>query len=132
MAVLARGLSTITKQEVPIFTAGWTEARGSQVTCPGSHADGMTEASSLMVTHPGTNPSQQCLTAVIGRRCSNRPTSAPQHTDTQTHRHTDTHTHTHTHPNAHIHIHTYTYTHAPTHTITDKLANCCCCNFLFP
>ena len=28
------------RSQVPISTAGWTEARGSQVTCPGSNADG--------------------------------------------------------------------------------------------
>ena len=37
----------------------------------------MTEASTLKVTHTGTNPSQWCLTAVIRRRCLHRATSAP-------------------------------------------------------
>ena len=42
--------------------AGWTEACGSQVTFPGSHADhdmAIKDASSLIGTHPVTNLSQQ-------------------------------------------------------------------------
>ena len=95
-------------------TAGWTEARGSQVTFPGSHADddmAMKEASSLMITHPGTKPRPLCLTAVICRQFSHHATSA-SHTRT----HTDTDTNTDAHTYTETERHTDTDTDTDTHT----------------